>query len=120
MEVVWQQVIALGANRVEAMFQRCGEMGAAQGQMPEEEEGRRDSKHEKEQGKTSQHLVLPVPGGFSEGTPASLMELNLLRIRGAYGECGGAGNSGAANERKRTLSNSLSRERLPMEEDANL
>ena len=62
--------------------------------------------------------MLPAPGGFNEGTPASCMELGLPRVRCAHGECGGAGNSGAANERKRTLSNSPSRERLAMEEDA--
>ena len=78
----------------------------------EEEERRRDSKQEQEQGKTSQHLVLPVPGGLNEGTPASLKELDLPRTRGQHGECGGAGKSCAANGRKRTLSNSPSRERL--------
>ena len=77
------------------------------------------SKHEQGQGKTRQLLVSPVPGGVNEGTSASLMELDLPRIRGAHGEKGGAGNSGAAYERKRTQSNSPIRERLPMEEDAN-
>ena len=62
--------------------------------------------------------MLPTPGGYNEGTPASLVELDLARIRDAHGECGGAGNFGAANDRKRTLSNSPSRERLPMEENA--
>ena len=89
-------------------------------QMPRVEEGRRDSKNVQEQGKTSQQLVLPTPDPFNEGTPASVMEIDLSRIRGAHGECGGAGDSGAANERKRTLSNPPSRERLPMEEDASL
>ena len=40
MEAVWQHFIALGGNRVEAMFQRYRVMGAAQGQMPGE--GRRE------------------------------------------------------------------------------
>ena len=51
-EALWQQFIALGGNRVEAMFQRYREMGAAQVQMPGKEEGR-DSKNEQEQGKAS-------------------------------------------------------------------
>ena len=76
------------------------------------EERRRDSKQEQEQGTTSQQLVLPAPGGLNEGTPASLEEVVLPRIRGPHGECGGAGKSGAANERKRTLSNSSSQEPL--------
>ena len=57
MEALWQQIIALGANRVEAMFQKCREMGSAQGQMPGREEGRRDSEDEQEQGKACQQLV---------------------------------------------------------------
>ena len=52
--------------------------------MPGREEGRRNSEDEQEQGKTSQQLVLPAPGGFNEGTPASSMELDLLHVR-AYG-----------------------------------
>ena len=44
MEAAWQQFITLGTNRVEALFQRFHrEMGAAQEQMPGEEERRRDS-----------------------------------------------------------------------------
>ena len=48
-------------------------------------EGRKESGEKQEQGKASQQLVLPTPGG-----------LDLVRIRGAHGECGGAGNFGAA------------------------
>ena len=66
--------------------------------------------------KNSQELVLPAPGGLNEGTPASLMELDLPRARGAHGEGGGAGNSGAENGRKGPLPRFPSR--LPMEEDA--
>ena len=75
-----------------------------------------NSENEQEQGRTSQQLVLPAPGGFNEGTPASGMEFDLLRGRCGHGECGGARNSGAANDRKRSLSNSPSRR--PTEEDA--
>ena len=86
----------------------------------EKKKGSKVSKGEQEQGETSQQLVLPAPGGFNEGIPASLMELDLPRIRGAHGECGGAGKSGAANDRRRSLSNSPSQERFPMEEEASL
>ena len=56
---------------------------------------RRNSEDEQEQGKTSQQLALATSGGFNEGTPASGMELDLPRVRGAHGEGGGAGSSGA-------------------------
>ena len=42
-------------------------------------------KNEQEQGRAGQQLVLPAPGGFNEGTPASSMELDLPRVRGAHG-----------------------------------
>ena len=87
--------------------------------MPGRGEGRRNSEDEQEQDKASQQLVLSASGVCSEGTPASSLELDLLRVRCAIGECGGAGKSGAAkDERKRPLSNSPNR--LPMEEDASL
>ena len=104
-------------ERVELIFQRFQrEVGAFQEQMPGREEGRRNSEDEQEQGRASRQLVLPAPGGFNEGTPASSMELDLPRARGAHGESGGAGNSGAEDERKRPLPNSPSQ--LPMEDDA--
>ena len=44
LEALWQQLIALGANGIEAFARMLHrEMGAAQGQMPGREEGRRDS-----------------------------------------------------------------------------
>ena len=47
LEALWQQSIALGANAIETFVQRLQrEMGAAQGQMPEREEGRRSSEDE--------------------------------------------------------------------------
>ena len=79
-------------------------------QMPGKGRGRRNSEDEQEQGKASQ------VGAMKEGTPASSLELDLLLVRGAHGECGGAGKSGADNEPKRPLSNSPSRP--SMEEDA--
>ena len=93
-------------------------MGGLREQMPGGEEGRKDSENEHEQGRTSQQLALSASGGFSEGTSASNMELDLPRVRGAHDGCGDAGNSGTAQDRKRSLSNSQSR--LPMEEDASL
>ena len=38
---------------------------------------------EKEQRKASQQMVLPAPGEYNEGTPASLVELDLVRT-GVY------------------------------------
>ena len=52
---------------------------------------RRDSKNEQEQGRTSQQVALPTPGGFIQGAPASSLELDPLRVRRAHVECGGAG-----------------------------
>ena len=102
MEALWQQFIALGANGIETFVQRLPrEMGAAQGQMPRREEGRRNSKDEQGQGRNSQQLVLSAPGGINEGAPASSLELDLHRVRGAPGEGGGAGKSGAQGDRKR-------------------
>ena len=51
-----------------------------------------------EHGKASQQLVLPALGGYNEGTPVSLIELDLARIRTAHGECGGADHFGAATD----------------------
>ena len=81
-EALWQQFIALGANRVEVFVQRLQrETGTAQGQMPGREEGRRNSEDEQEQDKASQQLALSAPSGCNEGTPASSLELDLPRVR---------------------------------------
>ena len=58
---------------------------------------------EQEQGKASQQLALSAPSGCNEGTSASSLELDFRRARGALGECGGAGESGTAKDRKRSL-----------------
>ena len=82
LESLWQQFIALGANEFETCVQRIQrEMGAAQGQMPRREEGRRSSEDEQEQGRSSQQSVLPAPGGINEGAPASSLGLDLHRVR---------------------------------------
>ena len=107
LEEMSQRVTALGTIGVEVL--------AAQGQMPGRE-GRRNSEDEHEQGRISQQLVLPAPGRINEGTPASSLELDLPRVRGAFGACGGAGKSGTLGDRKRGLSNSPSLR--PMEKDA--
>ena len=78
--------------------------------------GRRNSEDEQEQDKASQQLALSA----SSGCKASSLELDLPRVRGALGGCGGAGKSGTSNdERKRLLLNSPSR-RLVEEEDTSL
>ena len=64
------------------------------------------SEDEQDQDKASQQLALSASSGSNEGTPASSSQLDLPRVRGALGECGGAGKSGAAKD--------------PMEEDASL
>ena len=82
LEEMLRRVIVLGTNGVEVLFQRVRcEMGAAQGQMPGREGGRRSSEDEQEQGRISQQLVVPAPGGINEGTPASSLELDLPRLR---------------------------------------
>ena len=76
MEALRQQVIALRANRVEVMFQRFRETGAAQGLMP----GRKKEgtvKDGQEQDKASQQLALSASSACNEGTPASRLELDL-------------------------------------------
>ena len=71
---------------IEASVQRVQrEVGAFQEQMPGREDGRKNSEDEQDQGKTSQQLVLPAPARFNEGTPVSLVELDLPRARGAQG-----------------------------------
>ena len=58
----------------------------------------------------------PAPGGCNESLLASLV-FDLVRLRGANGESGGAGNSKAPYDRKRSLSGSPRGERRPMEEE---
>ena len=107
LEALWQQLIAWRANGILAFAQKLQrEMGAAQGQMPRREEGRRTGEDEQEQGRISQQLVLSAPGGINEGAPASSLELDLHRVRSAPGEGGGAGKSGAQGDRKRGPSRS--------------
>ena len=122
METMVEQLFAVGADQARSKFDAVCQVFFKKFEActPSAEEegtggGRRNSEDEQKQGKASQQLVLPAPGGCKEGTPASCMGLELPR-RGAHGECGDARNSGAENERKIPLSNSPSRP--PMEEDA--
>ena len=77
---------AVGPNQVDAVFQRFRESGATQGQMPGRDERRRNSEDEQEQGGTDQQLAPPAQGGINEGAPASSLELDLPRVRGALGK----------------------------------
>ena len=119
LEALWQQLLALGVNEIKTFLQRLQRgMGAAQGQMPGREEERRSSEDAQEQDKASQQLALSGSSGCNEGTPASSLKLDLLRIRGSLGEGGGGGESGKAeDERKRLLSSSPSRRPVDEEED---
>ena len=103
---------------MEALFQRVRrDMGAFA--VADAKKGRRNSEDEQEKVKTRQLLVLPAPGGFNEGTPASSMELDLplmactRRMRRSREE------SGTAKDRRRSRSYTP-RSRSPMEEDASL
>ena len=80
-----------------------------------------EKKEEKNKSKTKPVSNWRLSGsrGCNEGTPRSSLELDLPWVRGALGEGGGAGESGAAkDDRVRPSSNSPSR--LSMEEDASL
>ena len=110
LEALWQQIAAVcaavGLNQVVAVVQGFRESGATQEQTPGRDERRRNSEDEQEQGRTNQQFVLPAQGGINEGTPASSLELDLPRVRGALGECGGAGkkvHQGIAKEVYPTL-----------------
>ena len=84
LEALWQQLFALEANGIETCVQRLQrEMGAARGQMPGREEGRRSSEDNQEQDKTSKQLALSASSECNEGTPANSLELDLPRVRGA-------------------------------------
>ena len=110
-----EQRFVLGVDQARSKFCKKFEARVPSEQMPGKEEGRRNSGDGQEHGRASQQLVLLAPAGINEGKPASSLELDLLRVRGAHGEGGGAGKSGTLGDRNRGLSNSPSRR--PMEED---
>ena len=117
LKVSWQQIdpvcAAVGPNQVEAfanaVLQRIKESGAVQGQMPGRNERRRNSEDEQEQGRASQHVALPSPGGLIQGAPASSLELDLPLVRGGPGEGESAGTSSTQGDRKRVPSRSRGR-----------
>ena len=79
LEALWQQFIALGANGIETFVQRLQrEVGAAQGQMPRREEGRRNSEDEQEQGRINQQLVLPAPAGIKKAHQRQVWSLIFI------------------------------------------
>ena len=90
LETLWQQnaavCAAVGPNHVDALanadFQRFKESGAAQEQMPRRDE-RRNSEEEQEQGRTSQHLAIPTPGGSIKMHQRAVWSLIFL----VYGVC---------------------------------
>ena len=116
LEALWQQIAAVcaavGPNQIDALanaiIQRFKESGAVQEQMPGRDE-RRNSEDEQEQGRASQQVALPTPGGFIQGAPASSLDLDLPLVRGAPGEGKGAGRPGTQGDRKRGPSRSPGR-----------
>ena len=68
--------------------------------MPGKGGGRRNSEDEQEQGKASQQLALSASGGCNEGTQRVVWSPIFLVFGVALGECGGAGKSGTAKDRK--------------------
>ena len=102
METMVEQFFALGADQARSKFEAMCQVSfkkfeacAPPAQMPGKGGGRRNSEDEQEQDKASQQFALSASSGSNEGTPASSSELDLPRLRGALGECGG--KSGTCN-----------------------
>ena len=106
METMVEQIFAMGTDQARSKFDAMCRMFFKRIETPAPpaqmlgKGGRRNGEDEHEQGKTSQQLVLPAPGGFNERTPTSGVGLDLLR---AHGEGGGAGNSGAEKGAKKAF-----------------
>ena len=88
LETMVDQVFAMGTDQVRSKFDalcqiffRRFETPVPPAQMPGREEGRRDSENEQEQGRASQQLVLPTPGGVNQVAPAGSLELDLRCVR---------------------------------------
>ena len=112
-----EEDVAMHRRQVMAAWKPCGSNSSpwVQMELPRREEGRRNSEDEHEQGRTSQQLGLPTPGGINQGALANCLELDLPRVRDVLGEGGSAGRSGAQGDRKRGPSRSPGR--LSMDED---
>ena len=88
METMVEQVFAMGADQArskfdamyQVFFKKFEAFSHTSVQMPGKG-GRRNSEDEQEHGKASQQLALSASGGRNEGTPASSLELHLLRVR---------------------------------------
>ena len=106
MEAAWQPFIALGANRVEAMFQRFNrEMGAVQGQMPGKEEGRRTVKMNENKVKPVSIWCYQRQAGLPKALQREARSLIFLVFGVHMVNAEEQETSGAAQKRKRTLSN---------------
>ena len=124
LETMVEQVFAVGTDQARSKFDafcliffRRFETFTSLAQMPGREEGRRDSENEQEQGRSSQQLVLPTPGGTNQDAPASSLELDLHRVRGVPGESESAGRSSKQGDPKRGPSRSPGRPSTDEEED---
>ena len=101
-----------------SLWERIGSRLCSKGTEKWERIRSRCQEEKKEEGivKTDKSKTKPVSSwrchlqaGAMKALQREVLELDLPPIRGASGECGGAGNSGAAkDERKRPLSNSPS------------
>ena len=124
LETVMEQIFAMGVDQVRPRFEAMCQMFFKRfGTLTPlvHMEGRMESEEEQEQRKVSQQMVVPASGGYNEGLPARLVELDPARFRGANGESGGAGNFGAPNDRKKvSVSNSPRGEWRLMDEDGSL
>ena len=124
LETMVEQVFAVGPDHTRSTFDalcqiffRGFETFTPPALMPRGEEGRRDSGNEQEQGRASQQLVLPTPGGVNQDAPASSSELDLPRVRSVLGNSGSAGRSGAQVDRKRGPSRSPGRTSMDEDDD---
>ena len=118
MEEVLQQVIALGANRMEALFQRVRrDMGAFA--VADAKKGRRNSEDEQEKEKPDSSWCYQRQAGSMKALQRAVWSLIFLvwactrRMRRSREE------SGTAKDRRRSRSYTP-RSRSPMEEDASL
>ena len=122
LETVVEKIFALGADQARPSFEAMCQMffkdsGSFLRRCHEKKQERRVKKS-KSIGNPVSRWFYQCQGSTMKALQKSLVEFDLAWSRVTHGERGRAGNFGASNVRKRTLSNSPSRERLPMEEDA--
>ena len=91
MEALWQQIAAVfaavGLNQIDALavVQRSKESGAVLEQVPGRDERRSNSEEEQEQGRASQQVPLPTPGGSFKVHRRVVWRLIFLLFEGAQG-----------------------------------